>query len=224
MVFLRVSLNTSSILSKKYLLNVQPILTLFLIYMGHGCLLRPIRKPPRNQRKSIVINRTIEGCAEACGAVCRLISKPQIIPILDIYLAQFYKMIELALSVDSDHMIVTSVLLNTPNLFLTNTKGLRSLITFYERALRLIFPDICIQNCTDIIAQKLRRASLTILSQIVMISNRFPGTSIPNIDRSSIADSALQTKVDIVHLYNWRYASYITWSTGLRMETRNCIL
>lgn len=142
--------------------------------------------------------RTIEGCAEACGCLARIFSRPQKQPVNDIYLAQFYDMIRLSLKNTSHPSIISAILLNSSTLFSRNLKGLRKLVPYYLIAIARIFSEVRIKIGQDVNLIKLSRAGVSILGQIVAVCNRFPNTPVETFDLTPFPDQAFTLKVYIL--------------------------
>jgi hypothetical protein len=106
--------------------------------------------PPKNQEQSdLPANLTIEkfeaGKAEAYGALCRIFcSKKTGEEILPVYLARFYLALKVGLQIPKDKIsgeVMSSILINSAELFRCDLDGVNVLIPSVIAALELVLPE-----------------------------------------------------------------------------------
>jgi len=106
--------------------------------------------PPKNPEQSdlpsnLTIDKFESGKAEAFGALCRIFcSKKTGEEILPVYLARFYLALKVGLQIPKDKVcgeVMSSILLNSADLFRCDLDGVNVLIPSVITALDLVLPE-----------------------------------------------------------------------------------
>ncbi|KAI8996097.1 hypothetical protein BC832DRAFT_567895 [Gaertneriomyces semiglobifer] len=116
------------------------------------------------------------GKAEALGVLCRIFSQPQRRKsFAGVYLEQYYAAVRLGLT--DDNHVLTSIIMNSGELFTRELDGLRVLIPDFIFALRKVLPVLKTGVISFVDPDELRRGAYRLISTIMALPNhleRFP--------------------------------------------------
>ncbi|KAL1509023.1 hypothetical protein ABEB36_003829 [Hypothenemus hampei] len=144
----------------------------------------------------LAIDKYESGKAEALGALCRIFcAKKTGEEVLSVYLARFYLAISNGLKSNPNSRecgeCMVAILMNSTEIFSLDLDGVRTLIPVYISALDIVLPDKDIKISSNVNKTELRRASIHLLLNILVLPLHFQNCPIKElystgaIDRSS---------------------------------------
>jgi hypothetical protein len=125
--------------------------------------------------------------AEAYGILCRIFCAPQRRSrFLKKYLERFYEAI--AEGLKSHSYTVTTIILNSPNLFALELEGVRILMPHFVCGVRKVLPVL--QSgfviFPSVVLDSLRTSAYKIIGGVMSIPNRFPEADVQTFDEQSL--------------------------------------
>ncbi|XP_059483480.1 ral GTPase-activating protein subunit beta isoform X11 [Neocloeon triangulifer] len=185
--------------------------------------------PPKNPEQSdLPVNLTIDrfesGKAEAYGALCRIFcSKKTGEEILPVYLARFYLALKVGLHIPKDKMcgeVLSSILLNSADLFRCDLDGVNVLIPSLISALEVVLPEREIKMRSALVSRtELRRASIQLLLSLLSLPLHYQNLPIKELCPS--ADKGIATHVTFA-LLKPRLMNVLINALQVETDSLNC--
>lgn len=133
----------------------------------------------------LTIDKYESGKAEALGALCRIMcAKKTGEEILPAYLARFYLAVQLGLKSPSNRECgetLVAILMNSSDLFRLDLDGVRILVPAFISALEIVLPDKDLKLNSNISKVELRRASIHLLSSMLVLPLHFQNAIIKDL-------------------------------------------
>ncbi|XP_050531868.1 ral GTPase-activating protein subunit beta isoform X2 [Daktulosphaira vitifoliae] len=135
-------------------------------------------------------DRYLPGRAEAIGTLCRIFcSKKTSEEILPVYLARFYMTVCEGLHVNEMHECdetITSILLNSNDLFRLDLSGINVLVPYIIETLELVLPERDLKLRLNTVSKsELRRSAINLLLSLVSYPLHFKDLTIKELNSSS---------------------------------------
>ncbi|KAI8842536.1 hypothetical protein BC829DRAFT_446414 [Chytridium lagenaria] len=141
-----------------------------------------------------------EGISQAYAIICRIFSKPQRRQPFDRpHLDRFYNALKVGLKSDSQSL--TSIIMNSENLFSLDLEGIRLLIPNMVIALRRVLPKLERDFILNYPVDELRRAAFRIIGCVMTVPNHFDGVMVEGLgetDRQSLTNPDLLNEDSIL--------------------------
>lgn len=126
---------------------------------------------------TLTVDKYESGKAEALGTLCRIMcAKKTGEEILPVYLARFYLAVQHGLKINSNKECgetMVAILMNSADLFRLDLDGIRVLLPVFISALEIVLPDKDLKLNFNVSRTELRRASIHILSSILVLPLHF---------------------------------------------------
>jgi hypothetical protein len=134
---------------------------------------------------TLTIDKYESGKAEALGTLCRIMcAKKTGEEILPVYLARFYLAVQQGLRVPPNRECgetMVAILMNSSDLFRLDLDGIRVLVPVFISALEIVLPDKDLKLNSSVSKTELRRASIHLLSSILVLPLHFQNVTIKDL-------------------------------------------
>ncbi|XP_015834574.2 ral GTPase-activating protein subunit beta isoform X5 [Tribolium castaneum] len=140
---------------------------------------------------SLTIDKYEGGKAEALGTLCRIMcAKKTGEEILPVYLARFYLAVQQGLKAPNRECgeTMVAILMNSSDLFRLDLDGIRVLIPVFITALEIVLPDKDLKLNSNVSKIELRRASIHLLSSMLVLPLHFQNVVIKELISSGFSE------------------------------------
>ncbi|XP_063903676.1 ral GTPase-activating protein subunit beta isoform X3 [Zophobas morio] len=141
---------------------------------------------------SLTIDKYESGKAEALGTLCRIMcAKKTGEEILPVYLARFYLAVQQGLKIAPNRECgetMVAILMNSSDLFRLDLDGVRVLVPVFISALEIVLPDKDLKLNSNVSKTELRRASIHLLSSMLVLPLHFQNVVIKDLINTGSSD------------------------------------